>query len=676
MNTLRDHQSAGDRAKTPVRLAVKGQLYEREDSANYSYPKTDDKQWLECIPSEIRKDITSLRLNENGVECFSLWFNAGKIYYAYRRLLYGRGGSDCAMVVICSDRPVSDGSVLVTVMRDVVDYCMRLTSSLNIDDAIIKEKLSVLSFLPVSIQGTDQGARSAVAAGQPVPATRKNAYRTYSNEDELVFILENPCQSSYNRFERIMLVQKDLVSQPGIEEVGGKVNPNYIIINSPDSSLKEGKTIVEAGENFCISYRKTGYNDYTTQEQRVGSPSPYFTVKKNQIIITPASEAKVNFKKDIRVNLKDKHGNPIANWDCLVKYSNGEMKSCKSLKNPGYISLSDGLFECRFSARGFKPQNESVDTRKKDSISLSLNSLGNEVNFHLFPAWRNPFAKKPSGLIPVEASLSGSDPFYDKYRESLDGSRPYPCFYVSKSNPFIILLLMSLLMLAVGIFIGSKFSPSSSAVNTEDTTGTSGGDLSEKEKEEEDIKILNANPVWKVNEMKSKKYKDFLESLMDNPEKAEEHKEITNKQWEDFKKNKKERAAHVKKCKGRKSIDWNEINMTETEKEKKDSSYLVENTIWEVSKLRSKRYMELMSDLKTAPIQAVKNDQYPQLNQNVQWKYFVDHRRDPDIPYSTQIPKMLENGKLDWNQFPITQGNASQTPGTPPANPSKVFEVR
>ena len=651
MNTIRNKQQPvnDSRPKTMVRLAIKGQLYKNEDSANYVFPKAEDKQWLESIPTDSREDIQALRLEANNIECFSLWYNGGRIYYAYRRQLPGRGGSDCAMVVVCSDRMVSNGVMLVSVLRDVFDYCIRLSSSFDIQDEMIQEKLSGLTLVPVA-------ALWSTSNRQQTSVELKNAYRAYSDEDELANILENPYQSAYARYNRILIVQKEFLSQarPNIDEITTNVKQDYFVRNSNDSTLVGGGNVIEVGESFRIKYLKSGYGDVETEPLRIGTQSKYFKVDGNEIVVSSALEAGVSFKKEILLKVTDELGNPLANWDCRVKNKQGNYSSCKLLDKPGYITLPDGTYRCQIFATGYEIREIMIDAGTVSTFSVKMESKGIEVEFHLLPAWRKPFAKTPDRKDTIKVSLSNNNLFYKKYKEQLEG---YPrSFYVSKTKPLWVTIVFSLLMLVVGFCIGRGTSMESETVMNDNNSSSI---TSSNNDEETDLKKLNESDVWKANEMKSQKYKDLLENLMKNPDrvKVDDYVGITNKEWKKYCRVKNEplcsvelslRNEQLKASRAHKTIEWENVNRPDDEEE--DLFYLLKSDKWETNKIKSQRYKTMMEDLKKAVNVANKPDNYKELGTNKKWDGYLTYAPKVGFTYRNPISRMLKSSQMiDWS---------------------------
>lgn len=636
--------------ETIIRLAIKGQLYKNEDSANYSFPKGGDRQWLESIPTDPREDIQALRLEQSGVECFSIWVSDGHVYYAYRKQLPGRGGSDCAMVVLCSDRPVSDAADMVMKLRDIFDYCVRLTSSFDIDDAFVQEKLSGFSLLPVSVPRT-----KTVQEG--------TAYRTYAGDGDLYNILANPYQSAYVRYRHILIVQRELLSQarPTIPEVTEKVKPNYIVRNSNDSSVAGGRTLLENGEAFRLCYHKPGYNEYETEGLRAGTPSKYFTLKGNEIVVKGAAEVGVRFEQEIELRVVDSNGIPVRGWDCLVDNNNGSYRSCKSSTRTGCITLTEDVAKCRVVANGFSPKNIMIDTREgKLLFSVTLEEKGNEKLLHLVPAWGNPFKRYSSLIPPVHASFSSMDPFYLKYRDIIG---PKKFFYVSRFKPILIALPAAMVTLVLGFFLGTWMGGSNS-----DTALVDEEDGIEKV----DLQFLNANPVWAENVLNSQKYKSFFDSVLCYPEKISEHLEITNKEWrhfrdlEDSQKSEFEsRCKLLQKCYSQKRIDWEIINMTEQDREEKDINYLVGDSIWRKDKLLSKKYQSFFDDFSQDPRSAASKN--PELKSNKSFAKLSSLSILAQRTVVSQIKSQITSkGTLEWKMIYWPQ---EETRPEPPKTP-------
>ncbi len=179
-------------------VAFKGQLYKNEaTTTNYVYPESN-KDWSMLLGSDPRKTISDLNING---DCYTIKITNRGIIYSYRRVLAGRSGSNCAMIMLLVEAPTRDGKILAEKLKELLKYAMDQTSADQINQKVLDEKMASLEELfyrtrKFTVSLNDETSESS---------TTNEAFFIYKSDEELFARLESPYQSTYKNFSCIHL---------------------------------------------------------------------------------------------------------------------------------------------------------------------------------------------------------------------------------------------------------------------------------------------------------------------------------------------------------------------------------------------------------------------------------------------------------------------------------------
>lgn len=515
-----------------IKITIRGQLYRDEDSASYSYPLNEDKAWQSCIPYDPRINLQKLGCKQ----CYAIWHNENGYYYAFYRHLPTRAGADAALIVALSKHVIADGESFVSKLMDILDYCIEQSTSRQISDNVIKEKINdiekCLSKYEVSINNLDKNNDESMTDG----------YRVYRDKNDLRQIFENPLQSAYSNIKNLFVFDADS-NEPlnnSFRKINDKVQQNYFIVNR-DNAVAD-KTIVLDNDTFVVTYSKQGYKD-VKKTFRISNDDRYFSFDKRNIRLKSADEMNIMFKKEYRLYVKNKNTQkPLTCWEIVyngTKYSsNGD-----SL----IIELPDGNNKITIMSKGYNDLETYFNTTEPNKNIYFLEPREwSSGNIRLITP---SIPEGKFGNATITANENSSIASY--ISDNLNNEKR--TFYLSteftKKTPHWLFLVLFLVGIISGVFVGHfvwkvqeqehKVQPPEQPVEKTDTSNTDTSSLTTtrvcNSLEEMDIDYLSTEEIWELDNLKSDTYKSFLtDELINNTSSIQEHTEINNQLWKEL----------------------------------------------------------------------------------------------------------------------------------------------
>lgn len=540
-------------------VAFKGQLYKNEaTTTNYVYPESN-KDWSMLLGSDPRQTISDL--NINGGDCYTIKVTNRGIIYSYRRVLAGRSGSNCAMIMLLVEAPTCDGKMLAEKLKELLKYAMDQTSADQINQSVLNEKMASLEELfyrnrKFTVSLNDETSESS---------TTNEAYFIYRSEEELFKRLESPYQSTYKNFSCIHFVSVEFNACPSassnLKLIETPLEKTYFFKFPQGVSEKNGKLFVNENENFTLVYRKPGYIEVPVNLQLNGRSQRYFSIEDDDVVsVYSAEDCRVEFKRQITLTVVDDQSIPIKNWTWKRNNVYGEVKDGMCI-----WELPDGEYKCKIEANGFESSDYNLDTRKKQVHEVKLKSSGSSQKVYLEPLWAKKDKTNSSYQEkPITISYTKNSLFYRQFSEQLEDRNGYPTFYISRKRPMATMVFIGILALFMGVAVeycvshfligkkttvtynGKEYKFKGTLIKIESTnplrvkdedgndvveihsdqgpvTNTNTGEQAVgtitptvQELEEHDIKYLNKNDNWMFDSLKSKKYSEFYEKVVFN----------------------------------------------------------------------------------------------------------------------------------------------------------------
>ena len=538
-----------------IAIAFKGQIYQNDaSSANYVYPDSN-AEWANVLASDPRNSMLYMEIKGDS-PIYTIKITNKGIVYAYRKKLPGRGGSDCAMVMLLAGGPTTDGKKLTEKLQDLLDYAVRQRSASDISQDVLNEKLSgCASFFDTQYQSQD-----FVNSFPADPA--KEALCVYATEGELFMMLENPYQPSYMDYTCIHFVPAEANACPStnVECIKSGLQKTFFFQLPKDVEVKGGKKCIAENDFFQLVYHRQGYNDFTTVSLQSGQ-SDYFTVSGNIINVKSASECRVPFEKKIKIEVFDKSNNRIEKYQCSIGTN---VFFCELDKNDE-LDLEDGVHTIQVTADGYKAISANIDTSKIKKIKITLEPIGLRKKVYLKPAHSKRYTNYNEE--PCEVSFAANNSFYKKYESDLNPQKKdIPTFYVMSKRqtpiiPFVVVIaVLALLCCGVGykaynykgeldkMKIAIAASDSLQQAAPEESPEMNSEPVSEEEPNTEarnvkdDVNYLNENNIWEYSKLKSEKYKLFFVKVVLNGDDFKNivtyydiYDEITNANWRKLK---------------------------------------------------------------------------------------------------------------------------------------------
>ena len=509
------------------------------------------------IGSDPRKTLVDLNVNGD-FPCYTIKVTQYGVIYAYRRMLAGRSGSNCAMVMLLARGACRDGRVLIEKLYELLTYAMSQSSSDQISPIVLDEKMS-------SFDGMfDDKFRQIIPSTQEPhkDILEKEAFRLYDTDDDLIKILENPYQPTDNKkYNCIHIIPFAAMAHPSQNSNMFQIShplENAYFLNLPlDVEEKDNKSYIGEREQFTLVYKKKGYIDETIGPLSASYDSDYYVLNAGIIKVKSAKECNIRFKREISFSIQDEMGNPVNKWESCIDLEWRSFSNAKATWN-----LEDGKHNLSIRADGFETIETTIDTSRGTNCPVTLKSVGLKHRVYLKPVKikrenRNMNFKD----VPVDVNFTSNTSFYRSYKKVLSyDDNHVPRFYVMRKNPVLLLAMASVVACLIGIATGWRIAPKGQGSENEQQLANMTGitdslnhvidslkgvvanfppnttSLTEEEKIKKDVDYLNECAVWEKSKLQSKKYVEFYSFALENTKTLKDinwtsYEEITNSNW-------------------------------------------------------------------------------------------------------------------------------------------------
>lgn len=358
-----------------MKLALYGQ-WNGTSSLIYTFPDklTGLPEWAESIP-----DPRELRELYNGNYGYSLWYNQNGYYYACTKTnTDSRNG--CVMLVLLAEKCVpKDGTLLAEKMQSLLDYCLSVQDASQISYVDVSNKMKEINGLMTN---------------RPLPAdafgdSEKVAYRIYRSQEELKLFLENPYQSSYVGYKRVLAIDESefvmgATHTQSYTRIMEAIHRTYDIRSGSDDVYPDRETVVD-GEEYVVTYKKSGHADIPVT-LIAGKTNAFSTIDGNVINLKSASEAGIKFKSEVVLEVLDSETRkPIKKWSCKIdgSYKGTDIKINDD--GTGVLSFDPSKSHMiEVSADGYQDKTETVKAGEYGAKQLLLQPTDESVLVSLY----------------------------------------------------------------------------------------------------------------------------------------------------------------------------------------------------------------------------------------------------------------------------------------------------
>lgn len=440
-------------SRAVLKLALRGQLFDNSDDAGYVYPPNSQGAAAWLMRGEYRVILNDLNVKGLGKGCVSVWLTPEGVCYSVCRRRPGRGGSDTVAAAVYASVVAANTGQLLLQIGSLLDYVIDIADHYgqcdNIDNNRVAEYMEGMRrcFGPLkpptsNIQSTSES--------EPRPMAWKVYDNQFQLENELRYL---PFQPQMQQFQAVHLLLKDVISTgvaANMVEFTYPVKPVFAI---DLGEISEGVSVCVEGnarytisdEPFTIVYSKPGYLEVRKGGQMAGRQSQFFDVDytRNVITLTPYSKnLGIRFIRRMKLTVRDESDRSVPEW-------RWESRSNRMLcGNQNGLELPEGQHDIVVMATGYVDKPVHIDTNAKiDKVTLT--QRGFESSANMVPAWGGV---KPGSDTSVTISGKQSNWMYGKFNLSPTSRKPK--LYVSKSSPWLWVLLAGLLMGAAGVMAG------------------------------------------------------------------------------------------------------------------------------------------------------------------------------------------------------------------------------
>ena len=554
-----------------MKLALYGQ-WEEISGLIYTFPEKLSPEQSSELPgwSKSLFDPRYVRGIFKGDYCYALWYNGNGYYYScIKTNTDSRNG--CVMLTLCAgDKVPLDGKVLVEKMRMLLDYCLSKSNYKEINYVEVQIRAKEIESLLMH--------KSLLENAFSTP-DKEMAYRLYGNDDELGLVMENPNQTSYAGYKRILIIEEskfggDAVLSQSITQITVPVRKNYYI-RSDSNDVVASKDALMEGETFTITYKKSGYADECVNVV-AGKTSGYYNVEGSVINLKPASAVGINFKREIVIQVFDEENNAVVkNCSCKI-----DGRFCNDA-----VANANGSVSLHIDAGKSHKITVSADGYENKELEIAVGEYGRKtVRLHSADEAILVKLKMGKKLYSDRVKLKSNNELYyplkrmEEKRETLQVKRPF--FSLRNLLP---ILLVFVIAATAGLFTGRGIWKKDFSCDSINDT----------------VVVLN-DSISKLNDSISKL--NYSISQFQNLKDTERESRPSATRDVDTGKN-------------------NNGSKTEGELEKEDLEYFAQHKDkWDLGQLKSTNYKKLANYIITADINQMISYNSKICNQNENWK--------------------------------------------------------
>lgn len=536
MEHTNNHQS--DRLQVDV--AVRGQLYNQNDRIVYA-SNQKNVDWARKLPYAHRDILTNIRVGL-GKQCFTIWNTSDSVCYSICQDPKQRPNSAAAVMVKATQVATNPRGLLLC-MKAMMEYILSLASGKDINNNEME------GFQQRMLDCFMNGVKPQVVSQEK----GSMAWLEYKDIDQFEnYCFGLPFQSQMNEYVCVHLVAKDDHEAVGTSESLKRIDAKSIrtvyLFRQPEgganrvevSSDNNEVDYVFSDQEFMLTYKKEGYEPKPIEHLTSSSVGKYFDKKGNTICLKSAEGANIVFTKkfDIRVIENSNTKKAIVGW----KYKIGDTGEPRDGSNG--VHLPDGRHVLHIIAAGYENGFIEINTEDRNSSrEVKLTAKGFEKQYKLKPVALS--CKKGDWFVTITGKETGL--FWRRFEKAKS-------LRVSRINWVWLAILIGLFMLVGGGIGGWNYRKTVAEADPSDSTKIVIGNTPETKienspvtisYEEQDIAYFNSHDIWRLNDLKSVKWRYFFEEILTNkkpwkatnnneliPEVQEAKKKITHVGWQ------------------------------------------------------------------------------------------------------------------------------------------------
>lgn len=597
-----------------IKLVLIGQIYNKEGGYAYLSNNTSEREeWLKGVndldPRSVRDNLS---LKDQKIPTFSMWENELGWYYGISAFNPYDSRMGHAMVVLYLGHHVpTDGALWERLMKDLLNKFITVPERKDVNDKEVEDLRVELT------NSLREVKKSSTSFSSDISAT--NGYCVYDSSDDLYNRWLYPMQlTQYATIRRLFILSKENLDGAKMttwQNITSKPDKYYSIVNLDSAHISVDKSHAVLGDTILITYKKENAGE-STQSVKVEHTSPYLTLDKQTLILKSLREVegRINFSKKVLFEVRSKAGQPVKDFKLTI---DGKHHLLPSGANTILVSLTAGKHKVVVVGSGFEKYEKDLDANQympctetpKYSIELepSLSSLPLSIRYKGQEYYDRVYVKSDSKLYIPLSELGA----YTLRREKAG----------SWFNKWTIIIAATALLLGllIGGWIGHAYlSNPDVPINKEQTI------------QKDDIEYLNKNNIWKLVDLKSSEHQKLFDAVQSGNYSIFKAANNNNAQaiynsldkLESLDKN----ALKVLLSKYNAEINLAELKKLAEEKLEEiakeiDKKYLITNSVWKRSELKSKRYSNgFMDGVKDGNITGLMADEHNDLLTNKNWK--------------------------------------------------------
>ena len=354
------------------------------------------------------------------------------------------------------------------------------------------------------------------------------AYRTYSSENGLEIIFQNPNQEENLNYKQILIVPQSSIStipnNGEYKEITTPIRPTFSINkNTLPRGVEVDRYFIKEGDKLKIIYTQKGYETRTISVPIINSSTSFYSLNNSEIILFDAKTAGIKFQRIIRLYCFSGQ-TPIE--VIRVKLEKNYLKK----NDDGYYVFPDDKdsYEVTIEAPGYKKESFIVS-------QLDFSKGEKKVQMQPYEESVDLYLDSPNGIINGTVTLKTNDPLYrhlikasqeripiNLYKIKSDGRRgashPLSNHILKWALMFVGALFLLYLLYVLFCLLDLRKNPWPFEEKRQTTEQI---DDSYKESTEgsidpninDDILLLKKNDVWKKEELKTDSFRVLLDYI-------------------------------------------------------------------------------------------------------------------------------------------------------------------
>ncbi len=596
-----------------IKLVLIGQIYNKEGGYAYLSNNTSEREeWLKGVndldPRSVRDNLS---LKYQQIPTFSIWENELGWYYGISAFNPYDSRTGHAMVVLYLGHHVpTDGALWERLMKDLLNKFITVADRKDVNDKEVEDLLVELT------NSLREVKKSSTSFSSDISAT--NGYCVYDSSDDLYNRWLYPMQrTQYATIRRLFILSKENLDGAKMttwQNITSKPDKYYSIVNLDSAHISVDKSHAVLGDTILITYKKENAGE-STQSVKVEHTSPYLTLDKQTLILKSLREVegRINFSKKVLFEVRSKVSQPVKDIKLTI---DGKQHLVPSGSNTFSVPLTAGKHKVVVVVSGFKKHEEELDMNKYIHTETPQCCIELEPSYHSIPLRVRYEGKYYCDNVNITSASELYIPLNEMRAYTLRREKAGSWF-----NKWTIIIAATALLLGllIGGWIGHAYlSNPDVPINKEQTI------------QKDDIEYLNKNNIWKLVDLKSSEHQKLFDAVQSGNYSIFKAANNNNAQaiynsldkLESLDKN----ALKVLLSKYNAEINLAELKKQAEEKLEEiakeiDKKYLITNSVWKRSELKSKRYSKgFMDGVKDGNIGGLMAEEHQDLLTSRIWK--------------------------------------------------------